>query len=120
MARATNSAQSRKRRKRLLRCARGFRGRRSKLFRYAKDALYKARYWSYRDRKNKKREFRALWIQRINVACRNRGMTYSRFMEALKKSGVLMNRKMLAELAVRSREEFDRLFELARNINSTN
>ncbi|ACD84027.1 50S ribosomal protein L20 [Candidatus Methylacidiphilum infernorum] len=117
MARATNAPQSRKRRKRLLRDARGFRGRRSKLFRYAKDALYKARYWSYRDRKNRKREFRALWIQRINAACRKRGMTYSRFMEALRKAGIGVNRKMLAELAVRSQEDFDQIFKLAKEGN---
>jgi len=114
MARATNSVVSRKRRKRLLRSARGFRGRRSKLFRYAKDALYKARYWAYRDRKTRKREFRSLWIQRINAACRNNGLTYSRFMEALKKAGIIMNRKMLAELAVRSSEDFNRFLEVAK------
>jgi large subunit ribosomal protein L20 len=81
MPRATNAPASRERRKRMLDKAKGFRGRRSKLFRYAKNAIMKAQYWAYRDRKTKKRNFRALWVQRINAAARAHGITYSRFME---------------------------------------
>ena len=79
MPRATNAAASRARRKRVIKAAKGYRGRRSKLFRYAKDARMKAKYWAYRDRKTRKRTFRYLWIQRLNAAARANGMTYSRF-----------------------------------------
>jgi large subunit ribosomal protein L20 len=113
MPRATNAAASRRRRKKVVKAASGFRGRRSKLFRYAKDAIYKARYWAYRDRKTRKRNFRALWIQRINAACRAHGLTYSRFMEGLKASGLQVDRKMLAELAVQDETAFNALFEIA-------
>lgn len=100
MARATNAAASRERRKRVLEKAKGFRGRRSKLFRYAKDATMKGQYWSYRDRKTRKRNFRALWVTRINAACRANGITYSRFTEALEKAKCVIDRKILADLAV--------------------
>ena len=88
MPRATNSPASRKRRKRILLRAKGFRGFRSKLFRYAKDAVYKARQYEYRDRKKRKGQFRRLWIQRISAAVRNDGMTYSRFIEGLKAANI--------------------------------
>src|SRR5437899_7247609 len=81
MPRASNAPASRARRKRVLKKAKGYRGRRSKLFRYAKDATMKAQYWAYRDRKTRKRTFRYLWIQRLNAAARASGMTYSRFAE---------------------------------------
>ena len=84
MPRATNAPASRERRKRVLDQAKGYRGRRSKLFRYAKDATMKAKYWAYRDRKTRKRTFRYLWIQRLNAAVRAQGLTYSRFAEGLK------------------------------------
>ena len=100
MPRATNSPASRERRKRMLEKAKGFRGRRSKLFRYAKNAVMKAEYWSYRDRKTRKRNFRYLWIARINAAARAHGLTYSRFMEGLAASGITLDRKILADLAV--------------------
>ena len=100
MPRASNSPASRARRKRVLKKAKGYRGRRSKLFRYAKDATFKAQYWSYRDRKTRKRTFRYLWIQRLNAAARANGLTYSRFAEGLKAAGVGLDRKSLAELAV--------------------
>ena len=100
MARTTNAPASRERRKRVVAAAKGYRGRRSKLFRYAKDARYKALYWSYRDRKTRKRNFRMLWITRINAACRANGLTYSRFAEALKKASIEIDRKILADLAV--------------------
>ena len=100
MPRATNSPASRKRRKRILLRAKGFRGFRSKLYRYAKDAVYKARQYEYRDRKKRKGQFRRLWIQRISAAVRNDGMTYSRFIEGLKAANIELDRKVLADLAV--------------------
>jgi large subunit ribosomal protein L20 len=100
MPRATNAPASRERRKRVLKSAKGYRGRRSKLFRYAKDATMKAKYWAYRDRKTRKRNFRMLWVQRLNAACRAQGLTYSRFAEGLKAAGIGLDRKVLAELAV--------------------
>ena len=106
MPRATNAPASRERRKRVLDSAAGYRGRRSKLFRYAKDATMKGKYWSYRDRKTKKRNFRMLWIARVNAAARQHGLTYSRFMEGLKASGVELDRKVLADLAVTEEATF--------------
>jgi large subunit ribosomal protein L20 len=86
--------------------AKGFRGRRSKLFRYAKNAIMKAQYWAYRDRKTKKRNFRALWVQRINAAARAHGITYSRFMEGIAAAGITLDRKILADLAVTDEAAF--------------
>lgn len=101
MPRATNAPASRKRRKRVLAKAKGFRGFRSKLFRYAKDAVRKAMQYAYRDRKVRKRDFRQLWIQRINSATRAEGLSYSRFIEGLKAAGIQLDRKVLADLAVK-------------------
>ena len=101
MPRATNSPASRKRRKRTIKAAKGFRGFRSTHFRYAKDAVRKAKTYSYRDRKVRKRNFRNLWIQRINAATRPLGLSYSRFMEGLKAAGIDLDRKVLADLAVK-------------------
>ena len=106
MPRATNAPASRERRKRMLDKAKGFRGRRSKLFRYAKNAIMKAQYWAYRDRKTKKRNFRALWVQRINAAARAHGITYSRFMEGIAAAGITLDRKILADLAVTDEAAF--------------
>lgn len=106
MPRATNAPASRERRKRLLDKAKGFRGRRSKLFRYAKNAIMKAEYWSYRDRKTRKRNFRRLWIERINAACRANGITYSRFMEGLTASGCQLDRKVLSDMAIADEAAF--------------
>ena len=100
MPRATNSPASRARRKRTLLRAKGFRGFRSKLFRYAKDAVRKAMTYEYRDRKKRKGQFRRLWTQRINAACRNEEITYSRFIEGLKAAGIEADRKILSDLAV--------------------
>ena len=105
MPRATNGPASRKRRKRVLDKAKGFRGSRSKLFRYAKDAVFKAQTWSYRDRKTRKRNFRALWIHRVNAAVRAEGLTYSRFIEGLNAAGVQIDRKVLADMAVKAPED---------------
>jgi len=106
MPRATNAPASRERRKRMLEKAKGFRGRRSKLFRYAKNAVMKAEYWSYRDRKARKRNFRNLWIQRINAAARAHGITYSRFAEGLKAAGINIDRKVMSEIAVSDEATF--------------
>jgi large subunit ribosomal protein L20 len=100
MPRATNAPASRERRKRVVDAARGYRGRRSKLFRYAKDATMKAKYWAYRDRKTRKRTFRYLWIQRLNAAVRAQGLTYSRFAEGLKAANIGLDRKILSDLAI--------------------
>ena len=114
MPRATNGPASRKRRKRVLLRAKGFRGFRSKLFRYAKDAVYKARQYEYRDRKKRKGQFRRLWIQRINAGSRAQGLTYSRFIEGLNAAKVGVDRKVLADLAVNDIETFNSLCETAK------
>jgi large subunit ribosomal protein L20 len=111
MPRATNAPASRERRKRVLDKAKGFRGRRSKLFRYAKNAVMKADTWAYRDRKTRKRNFRYLWIQRINAAARANGVTYSRFMEGMKALGLGLDRKVLAELAIRDEAAFKAILD---------
>jgi large subunit ribosomal protein L20 len=114
MPRATNAPASRERRKRVVDKARGFRGRRSKLFRYAKNAVMKAEYWSYRDRKTRKRNFRMLWQQRINAAARAQGLTYSRFIEGMKAAGLDLDRKVLADIAVTDEATFKTLVEKAK------
>jgi large subunit ribosomal protein L20 len=114
MSRATNAPASRERRKRILKAAKGFRGNRSKLFRYAKDALMKGKYWAYRDRKTRKRNFRALWIIRINAACRSLGFTYSRFLESIEKANINIDRKILADLAVREPKVFEAIVAAAK------
>src|SRR6202162_4807912 len=106
MPRATNAPASRARRKRVIKSAKGYRGRRSKLFRYAKDATMKGKYWAYRDRKNRKRTFRYLWIQRLNAAVRAQGLTYSRFAEGLKATGIGLDRKILSDLAISDEKSF--------------
>ena len=114
MPRATNSPASRARRKRVIRASKGYRGRRSKLFRYAKDAQMKAKYWAYRDRKTRKRNFRSLWITRLNAAVRAEGITYSRFVEGLKAAGIALDRKVLADLAVQDIAAFKQIVEKAK------
>ena len=106
MPRATNAPASRERRKRVLDKAKGFRGRRSKLFRYAKNAIMKAEYWSYRDRKTRKRNFRKLWIVRLNAACRANGITYSRFAEGLVACNNQLDRKVLSDMAISDEPAF--------------
>ncbi len=114
MPRSTNAPASRSRRKRMLLKAKGFRGKRSTNYRYAKDAIYKAQTWAYRDRKNRKRTFRNLWVQRINAACRSRDITYSRFVEGLKHLGVDLDRKVLSDLAIHDGVAFDELVAQAK------
>lgn len=115
MPRSTNSPASRRRRKKVLEKAKGFRGFRSKLFRYAKNAVMKAEYWSYRDRKARKRNFRMLWQTRINAAARVHGLSYSRFMEGLKASGITLDRKVLSDLAITDEAAFKAIFDKAKS-----
>jgi large subunit ribosomal protein L20 len=111
MPRATNAPASRERRKRVIDSAKGYRGRRSKLFRYAKDATMKGKYWAYRDRKTRKRNFRMLWVQRLNAAVRAQGLTYSRFAEGLKAANIGLDRKILSELAIADETAFGNIVE---------
>ena len=114
MPRATNSPASRARRKRVLLRAKGFRGFRSKLYRYAKDAVRKAHTYEYRDRKRRKGQFRRLWIQRISAAVRNEGLTYWRFIEGLNAAGIEADRKILADLAVQDAAAFSAIIAQAK------
>ena len=114
MSRVTNAPASRERRRRRLELAKGFRGSRSKLFRQATEAVDRAQRLATIHRKDRKREYRRLWITRINAAVRSEGMTYSRFMEGLTKAGIEVNRKMLSEIAIADAEGFKALIEKAR------
>jgi large subunit ribosomal protein L20 len=117
--RVTNSPASRKRRMRTLKAAKGFRMRRSKLYRYAADALDHGRQYAFRDRKAKKRTFRALWQIRINAAARAAGTTYSRFMEGLKAAKVSLDRKIIADIAATDNAGFGELVKVAQNALKT-
>lgn len=114
MARATNAVARHRRKKRYLRAAKGYWGARSKLWRIAKNAVERGWQYAYRDRKQRKRDFRRLWITRINAAARLHDMSYSRFMNGLKQAGIEINRKVLADLAVRDPQAFAQLVERAR------
>lgn len=111
--RVTNAPASRKRRTRMLQAAKGFRMRRSKLYRYASDALDHGRQYAYRDRRRRKREFRYLWQIRINAAARAAGLTYSRLMEGLKAARCALDRKILAELAATDAAAFGEVIKVA-------
>jgi len=100
MPRSVNSVASRKRRKKILKAARGYFGARSNVYTVAKNAVEKAWQYAYRDRRNKKRAFRRLWIARINAASRAEGLSYSKFMNGLKTKGIELDRKVLADLAM--------------------
>ena len=113
--RVTNAPASRKRRKRMVTAAKGYRMRRSKLYRYASDAVDHGRAYAFRDRKTKKRNFRALWQIRINAATRAAGMTYSRFIEGLKAAKIELDRKVLADLAATDATAFGELIKAAQN-----
>ena len=117
--RVTNAPASRKRRKRMITAAKGFRMRRSRLYRYASDAVDHGRAYAFRDRKTKKRNFRALWQIRINAATRAAGMTYSRFMEGLKAAKVALDRKVLADIAATDAPTFGELIKIAQNALKT-
>jgi len=117
--RVTNSPASRKRRIRTIKAAKGFRLKRSKLYRYAADALDHGMQYAYRDRKTKKRNFRSLWQVRINASARAAGMTYSRLMEGLKAANCALNRKVIADLAAQDAAAFAMLVELSQNALKT-
>ncbi len=102
---------SHRRHKKYLAMAKGFRGGRHKLYRTAREAVERSLVYAYRDRKVKKREFRKLWIMRINAAVREHGMSYSRFINAMQKAGIELNRKILADLAVRDKAAFAQIVE---------
>ena len=114
MARVKGAMKTRARHKKILKLAKGYRGAKSKLFRTANQAVMKSLAYAYRDRKAKKREFRQLWIARINAATRANGMSYSKFMNGLKVKGIEMNRKMLSELAISDPEAFKKLVDQVR------
>lgn len=114
MSRATNAVARRRRRKRTLERARGYWGRKHSSYRFAKEQLARSDRYAYRDRRARKREFRRLWIVRINAAARREGLSYSQLMHGLKQAGVEVNRKMLADIAVRDPEGFRRFAERAR------
>ncbi len=113
--RATNSPASRRRRKRRLVLAKGQFGRKSKLYRYAHDAVNRGRKYAFRDRKAKKRTWRGLWITRLSAACRAQDITYSRFMSGIKKAGISLDRKILADIAVRDEVAFTAIVSKAKN-----
>ena len=114
MPRATNAVTRRKRRKKVLDRAKGYYGRKHSSYRFANEQLMRSGAYAYRDRRVRKREFRRLWITRINAAARQEGMSYSAFMYGLNEAGVEVNRKMLADIAVNDRDAFRRFVELAR------
>ena len=114
MPRVKRGVTARARHKKILVKAKGYRGRRSNVYRIAKNAVTKAGQYAYRDRRAKKREFRALWIARINAAARELGMSYSAFMNGLKKASIDIDRKVLADLAVNDKGAFSKIAEQAK------
>ena len=114
MPRVKRGVTARARHKKMIAQAKGFRGRRNNVFKIAKQAVMKAGQYQYRDRRTKKRDFRGLWIARINAAVRELGMTYSVFMNGLKKGGVEIDRKVLADLAVHDKAAFSKIAEQAK------
>lgn len=114
MPRTKSSVAHHRRVKRILKSARGYYGSRSKLLRTARDTLLRAGAYSYRDRRQRKGDFRRLWITRITAACRSRGVSYSQFIGALKMASVDLNRKMLSEIAIADPEAFDALVEMVK------
>lgn len=114
MARATGAVASRRRRKKIVKEAKGYRGARGNLLRSARLSVERALRYAYRDRRQRKRQFRSLWIARINSAARIYGLSYSRFMNGLAKAGILLDRKALADLAYRDPQSFAKIAETAR------
>ena len=114
MSRVKRSVSARKKRRSTLERTKGYRGQAHSSYKRAKEALLKADSYAYRDRRNKKRDFRRLWIQRINAAARREGMTYGTFIHGLKLAGIELDRKVLADIAVRDPETFRRFAETAR------
>ena len=119
MPRVKRGVTARARHKKVFKQTKGFRGRRKNVYRVAKQALMKAGQYAYRDRRNKKRDFRRLWIVRINAAARQEGMSYSQFMHGLKAAGIELDRKVLADIAVRDPETFRRFAERAREASAS-
>jgi large subunit ribosomal protein L20 len=115
MARVTNSPASRKRRKKVLKYAKGYFGNKSKLFRYAKEAVQHAWQYAYAARRKKKADWRGLWIVRLNAACREAGISYSRFIEGLKAAGIELDRRVLSDLAIRDTVAFNALVKQAQD-----
>ncbi len=115
MPRAKNAVQSRKRKKKVLKFVKGYRGSRSRSFKRANEQVLKSLSYAYRDRRNRKRDFRRLWILRINAAVRESGLTYSQFMSGLKKAEVGIDRKNLAHLSIVDPEGFQHLVEKAKS-----
>lgn len=115
MARVKGAMRTRARRRKVLKLAKGYFGAKSKLFRMAKQAVMKSGNYAYNDRRLKKRDFRQLWIARINAAARINGLSYSKFIGGLKKSGIELNRKVLADMAVNDANGFAQLAELAKS-----
>jgi len=114
MPRAKSSVVSHKRHKKILKLAKGYRGSKSKLFRVANQQVMKSLVYAYRDRRVRKRDFRKLWISRINAAARMNGITYSRLMNGLRKANIEINRKLLADMAINDIQSFGRLVEMAK------
>src|SRR5215216_7601983 len=114
MSRATNAVARRRRRKKVLDEAKGYWGRKHSSYRFAKEQVQRSGRYAYRDRRARKRDFRRLWIVRINAAARREGMSYSQFMHGLKEAGIELDRKVLADIAVRDPETFRRFAEKAR------
>lgn len=112
MPRSTRSPASRRRKKKILKLAKGYWGDRSKRYKHARGTVERGLVYAYRDRKVRKREFRALWITRINAACKLNNISYSRFINGLLKAKIALDRKMLADLAVRDADAFKKLVEL--------
>ncbi len=115
MARIKRSVSARKKRRGVLKAARGYYGMKSRSYKNAKQQVRRSLQYQYRDRRNKKRNFRRLWITRINAASRQNGMSYSSFMNGLKKAGVLLDRKALADIAVNDKAAFAELVKVASN-----
>lgn len=114
MPRVTNAPASRRRRKRVLEMAKGYFGNKSKLYRYATEAVAHAGQYAYRDRRAKKRTWRSLWITRINIACRDAGISYSRFIEGITAAGIKLDRKIMADIAAQDTAGFKTLVDQAR------
>ena len=115
MARVRNGAVTKARHKKVLKQAKGYFGSKHRLYKTAKEQLMHSGQYAFRDRKQKKRDFRKLWIARINAACRNEGISYSRFIEGLTKAGVEVNRKMLSEVAINDPKAFKELVKVAKD-----